>query len=130
MLVVLAEIYEAKEMHEAAIAQGQKAIGLTGRTSSALALLGHAYAMSGRPGDASKILDELNGMSKREYVSPYDVAIVYVGLGDKERAMEQLNKAYDDRAGWIIFLNVEPIFDPIRSDPAFEELVRRLKLGS
>ena len=86
--------------------------------------------MSGRPGDASKILDELNGMSKREYVSPYDVAIMYVGLGDKERAMEQLNKAYDDRAGWIIFLNVEPIFDPIRSDPAFEELVRRLKLGS
>jgi serine/threonine-protein kinase len=127
--LILAEIYIAMGMHEAAIQQCQKAIDLAGRTSSALALLGHSYAMSGRPREASKILDELNRMSKREYVSPYDVAIVYVGLRDKDRAMEQLKKAYDDRAGFIIFLNVEPIFDPIRSDPAFEELVRRLKLG-
>ena len=128
--VILAELYIAMGMHEAAIQECQKAIGLAGRTSNALALLGHSYAMSDRPREASKILDELNGMSKREYVSPYDVAIVYVGLRDKDRAMEQLNKAYDDRAGFIIFLNVEPIFDPIRSDPAFEALGRRLKLGS
>jgi hypothetical protein len=77
---------------------------------------GHAYAKSGQQGEALKILDELNGRSKHEYVSPYDVAIVHVGLGDKDRAIEQLNKAYDDRAGWIIYLNVEPIFDPTRSD--------------
>ena len=69
-------------------------------------------------------------MSKQGYVSPYDVAILYVGLGDKDRALEQLNKAYEDRAGWIIYLNVEPIFDPIRSDPRFTELVRRMRLSS
>ena len=67
-------------------------------------------------------------MSKQTYVSPYDVAILYVGLGDNDRAFEQLNKAYEDRAGWLIHLNVEPIFDPIRSDPRFGALVRRMKL--
>jgi serine/threonine-protein kinase len=60
-------------------------------------------------------------------VSPYDLAILYVGLGDKEAALEQLKKAYEDRAGWIIYLNVEPLFDPLRSDPRFAELVRRMK---
>jgi serine/threonine-protein kinase len=66
-------------------------------------------------------------MSKQAYVSPYDLAILYVGLGDKNRAMEQLNRAYDDRAGWLIYLNVEPVFDPLRSDPRFADLVSRMK---
>ena len=122
-------VYEAKGMHEEAI-HYQKAMSLAGRTSQALSLLGHAYATSGRQVEALKILDELSGMSKREYVSPYDLSIIYMGLGDKNRAIEQLSKAYEDRAGWIIYLNVEPVFDPIRSDPRFAELVRRLKLGS
>jgi tetratricopeptide (TPR) repeat protein len=126
----LAEIYEVQRMHDAAIQQCQKAIGLVGRRTPLLALMGHAYASSGRPQEALKILDELNAKSKQEYVSSYDLAILYVGLADKDRAFEQLNKAYDDRAGWIIYLNVEPIFDPIRSDPRFGELVKRLKLVS
>ena len=66
-------------------------------------------------------------MAKQAYVSPYDLAILYVGLGDKEHALEQLNKAYEDRAGWIIDINVEPVFDPLRSDPRFAELVSRMK---
>ncbi len=49
------------------------------------------------------------------------------GMGDKNRAIEQLNRAYDDRAGWLIYLNVEPVFDPLRSDPRFTELVSRMK---
>jgi tetratricopeptide (TPR) repeat protein len=130
IFINLARVYEAKGMHEEAIQQCQKAMSLAGRTSQALSLLGHAYATSGRQVEALKILDELSGMSKREYVSPYDLSIIYVGLGDKNRAIDQLNKAYDDRAGWIIYLNVEPVFDPISSDPRFVELVRRLKLSS
>jgi serine/threonine protein kinase/tetratricopeptide (TPR) repeat protein len=130
LFINLARVYEAKGMYEEAIQQCQKATGVAGRTSQALSLLGHAYAKSGRQVEALKVLDELSGMSKREYVSPYDLSIIYVGLGDKNSAIEQLNKAYEDRAGWIIYLNVEPVFDPIRSDPRFVELVRRLKLGS
>ena len=76
---------------------------------------------------ALKIVDELTEMAKQKYVSPYDLAVLYTGLGDKDRAIEQLNKAYDDRAGWIINLKVEPLFDPLRSDPRFAELLRRMK---
>src|SRR5437868_805720 len=123
----LGEAYELKEMHEQAIKEFQKTIVIGGRTSSVLAMLGHAYARSGRQDEARKILAELNDMSKHAYVSPYDIAILYVGLGDKEHAFNELNQAYEDRAGWIINLNVEPIFDPLRSDPRFAELVRRMK---
>jgi hypothetical protein len=61
-------------------------------------------------------------------VSPYDLAILYTGLGDKDRAIEMLNKAYEDRAGWTLYLKVEPLFDPLRTDPRFNDLVRRLDL--
>jgi hypothetical protein len=65
-----------------------------------------------------------------KYWSPYDLAIIYVGLRDKEHAFQQLEKAYDGRAGWMMYLNVDPIFDPIRSGPRFIELVGRMKLTS
>ncbi len=129
ILVILAQLSEATGNHDAAIAYCRKGIDLVGRTSVILSFLGHAYAELGRREDALKIISELNERAKTEYISPYDVAIIYVGLRDKEHALEQLEKAYDDRAGWIINLNVEPVFDPIRSDPRFIELVRRLKLS-
>ena len=123
----LGVVYEAKGMHDDAIKQFEKAIAIGGRTSGVLALLAHAYAASGRQAEAQRILAELNEMSKQAYVSSYDLAILYVGLGDKERALEQLNKAYEDRAGFILYLNVEPLFDPLRADPRFAELVRKMK---
>jgi tetratricopeptide (TPR) repeat protein len=126
----LGVVYEAKGMHDDAIKQFEKAVAIGGRTSGVLALLAHAYATSGRPAEAQKILAELNEVSKQAYVSSYDLAILYVGLGDKDRALEQLNKAYEDRAGFIIYLNVEPLFDPLRSDPRFAELVRKMKFQS
>ncbi|MEK6337552.1 MAG: tetratricopeptide repeat protein, partial [Acidobacteriota bacterium] len=123
----LGQVYEVKGMHEEAIRELQKAIVIGGRTSGALVMLGHAYASSGKQAEAQKIVDELNEMAKQSYVSPYDLAILYVGLGDKERALEQLNKAYEDRAGWIIYLKVEPLLDPLRSEPRFAEIVSRVK---
>jgi tetratricopeptide (TPR) repeat protein len=124
----LGSVYELKGMHEEAIRELQKAIEITGRTSAALAWLGHAYATSARQAEALKIVAELNERSKQENISPYDLAVLYVGLGDKDRALEKLGKAYEDRAGWIINLKVEPVFDPLRSDARFGELVSRLKL--
>jgi eukaryotic-like serine/threonine-protein kinase len=124
---ILAQVYLMKGMPDAAIKEMLKAAAIGGRTSGVLSLLGYAYAASGKPAEAQKILAELNEMSKQAYVSPYDLAILYVGLGDKNRAIEELNRAYDDRAGWLIYLNVEPMFDPLRSDPRFADLVSRMK---
>src|ERR1043165_7137765 len=126
--LALGQVYEAKGMHEEAIKSLQKAIGIGGRTSGVLAPLGRAYAASGKKVEAQKILAELKEMAKQTYVSSYDLAILHVGLGDNEHAFEQLNKAYEDRAGWIMDINVEPVFDSLRSDPRFAELVSRMKL--
>lgn len=128
--VRLAEVFELKGMHDATIHQCQKGIGVVGRNTTLLAIMARAYALSGRRQEALKILDELKAMSKQVYVSPYDVAILYVGLGDNAVRSSSLTKLMTNRAGWIIHLNVEPVFDPIRSDPRFGELVKRMKLVS
>ena len=126
--LALGTVYEVKGRPDEAIKELEKAISIAGRTSAVLAMLGRVYASSGKQAEAQKILAELNEMSKTGYVSPWDMAILYVGLGDKDRALEQLNKAYEDRAGWIIDVKVEPMLDPLRSDPRFAELVSRMNL--
>lgn len=87
-------------------------------------LLGHAYAVRGRRGDALKILAQLKDESGRRYVPPYSVAIINLGLGDKEEALRWLEKDFRDRDGWNIgFIKVDPILDPLRGDPRFQKLV-------
>ena len=124
----MGRVFGQKAMYDEAHAAYQKAINASERTPAILAALGHTYAVSGRRGEALRILDELKEMSRQNYVSPYDLAILYTGLGETDRAIEQLGKAYEQRAGWIINLKVEPLFDPLRRDPRFAELVGRLGL--
>lgn len=122
----IGQSYDQKANYVEAIASYQKAISLSERTTNLLGLLAHSYAMSGRRDEALKILAELREMSQSKPVSPYDLAIIYVGLGEKDKAIELLKRAYEERAGWIISLQVEPMFDPLRSEPGFVELQQRL----
>jgi tetratricopeptide (TPR) repeat protein len=124
--VFLGQAYDLKGSYAEAIAAYQKAIDLSQRTSNIMGLVGHAEAVAGRRSEALKILKELKEVSADKSVSAYDLAIVYTGLGDKDNAINQLNRAYAERAGWIIAIKVEPMFDPLRSDPRFADLVRRL----
>jgi tetratricopeptide (TPR) repeat protein len=93
-----------------------------------IAALGHAYAQSGEPDKANQALAELREMSKQHYISPYLTAVVYLGLGDKDQAFAWLDKAYQDRSSLLIWLKVEPLFDPLRADPRFQDLLRRVGL--
>ncbi len=93
-----------------------------------LAELGHAYALSGKKSEAEKALKELKDLSKRTYVAAYYIAIVYAGLGEKKEALAWLDKAYADRVCFLIFLNVDPELDSLRSDQRFQDLVRRVGL--
>lgn len=93
-----------------------------------MAMLGHAYALAGERGKAQEALAELHEMSKRVYFSPYFFAIVYVGLGEKEQALAWLEKTYQDRSSDLIWLKVEPLFDALRSEPRFQDLLRRVGL--
>ncbi|HEX9630139.1 MAG TPA: tetratricopeptide repeat protein, partial [Pyrinomonadaceae bacterium] len=124
----LGQSYQQKGMYTEAIKEYETAIKLMGRNPSALALLGCAYAAQGKQADASKLLEEMNGIAKEKYVSPYDLALIYASLGRKQEAIEHLNKAYDERSGWVIYLKVDPMFDSLHAEPGFTDLVRRLNL--
>jgi hypothetical protein len=91
-------------------------------------MLGHAYAVSGKKAEALKIIDGLKELSKSVYVAPYTIAIVYAGLGDKDQAFAWLDRAYDDRSGYLTWLTTDPQLDGLRSDPRFADLLRRVGL--
>jgi eukaryotic-like serine/threonine-protein kinase len=124
----LGQADEQEKMFEKAIVEFQKGVSLSGGSTYALARLGHAYAVAGKSNEAQGILKRLNDLSKQKYVSPYDMAVIYVGLGVKGQAFTWLERAYGDRSVWLDFLNVEPQLDPLRSDPHFQDLVRRVGL--
>jgi len=93
-----------------------------------LAEKARVYALSGRRGDALQTLDRLLALSKRTQVSKYPIAAVYAALGDKGQAFAYLNRAYDEHSFMLGFLRVDPALDPLRSDPRFRELLRRMEL--
>jgi len=88
--------------------------------------LGYAYAKSGDHAKAEAIIAELNQMSSRRFVSPACIALVYLGLGEKQQALEGLEKAYEVRSQWLSLLKVDKIFDPLRSEPRFIELLKKV----
>jgi len=93
-----------------------------------LALLGHVYAVTGKRGEAQKIIGELNEQSKRMYVDPYFLAQIHTALGDRDKAFQELEKAYEEHSSWLVWLKVEPKFDSLRSDSRFTNLIQRIGL--
>jgi TolB-like protein/Flp pilus assembly protein TadD len=120
--------YVQKGMYEEAIVVLRKAQSLDDAWPT-LAWLGHTYARAGQQEQAQKVLAELQERAKREHVSGYGLALVYLGLGEKEQAVAALEKAYQLRDGFLPFLKVDPFFDSLRSDPRFIDLLQRLKLA-
>jgi DNA-binding winged helix-turn-helix (wHTH) protein/TolB-like protein len=121
--------YLQKKMNAEALAEIQQSQTLSGGNAEEIAYLGYAYGVTGKRAEAEKVLDELQQQSKRRYVSPYLIALVYIGLSNKDQAFIWLEKAYEERAVNLMYLKVEPIFDPLRSDPRFTELLRRMNLS-
>jgi Flp pilus assembly protein TadD len=120
--------YEQKGMFEEAIAEFQKGSSLSGGDPRTAGALGHAYAVSGRKDRAQEVLAELKELSRRRYVAPFEIAVVYIGLGEKEQTFEWLEKAYQDHSPWLIRLKVDPRFDSIHGDSRYRDLRRRIGL--
>ena len=118
--------YESKGSFTEAIAEYQKATQLDG-DPYALAYLGHAYGASGDNENASKVLEQLKEIAKQRAVSPFSFALVCVGLGQSEQAVEWLEKSFQERAfADVGYIKVDPRFDSLRSNPRFVELLRRM----
>jgi tetratricopeptide (TPR) repeat protein len=113
-----------------AIAEFQRGRELSGNSAHLRAMLAYSYARAGKTSEARKILHELNQLSAPDSVSPFDLAGVHIGLGEKDEAFAWLEKRYQERFWFLGYLKVEPLFDPLRSDPRFTDLVRRVGLPS
>jgi len=125
---ILGHTYAANQQFDEAVAAAEKAVELSERTPGALGILGLAYGLAGRKADANKVLNELLKLNESRYVTPAALVNVYIGLGDKDQAFAWLEKAYEERSNYIAYLKVFPIVDPLRSDPRFADLVRRVGL--
>jgi tetratricopeptide (TPR) repeat protein len=91
-------------------------------------MLGLVYALAGRVSEARKLLDELIGLARVSYVSPAYLGWIHVGLGESDRAFECFEKAIEDHSYVTLFLGVDPLYDPIRSDPRYHALLRKMNL--
>jgi len=126
--MVLGQAYEQKNAYPQALSELQKAVGISHDSPQMLGALGHAYGASGHRSEAEKVLVKLTEQSKKQYVSPFYVAIVYMGLAENDKAVDWLEKAYKDRSNAIVFSKVDPQLDPLRSTPRFQVLLHRLAL--
>ena len=95
-------------------------------TAEPHATIGYVYGRMGRAPDARKVISDLQDLAKKEYIAPLNFAKVYIGLGDKDQAFAWLEKGYKQRDFWLLFLKGEPTYDPLRSDPRFQDLLRRI----
>ena len=123
---MLARTYMANGMYQEAIITYQKAGSLFGANPAQVAALGQAYAKRGIRGYYLWQLQRLREESKHRYVSAADFAYVFAGLGEKDEAFSYLEKAYEDRDCYLTRLQVLPALDPLRSDPRFQDLLRRM----
>ena len=118
--------YEQKGMYREAIAELQMAVNLSGNSPHIKAELGHAYAIAGETTPALDILDELKRESTETHISSYDIAVIYIGLGRKDQALEALENAYQERSEWLRYVKVDTRLDPLRGDPRFEKLANQV----
>src|SRR5215210_2165163 len=110
-----------------AVKAAEKALDLSGGGTFYIAALGAAYAAAGREKDARAALERLAQLSVHGYISPYQLSLIHLHLGEHERALELLQDAYAIRDAWVVWLGVEPQFDPLRGDPIFEGILRDLR---
>ncbi len=123
--------YAQKGMYREALAELQEA-GAVYKEAGAgytepLSVIGLVYAVSGRPGQAQHVLEELKAIRKQKYVPPWSIVRVYAGLGQKDQAFAWLEKGFQERDNRLIWLKVDPMFDNLRCDPRFADLLRRLR---
>ena len=128
-LVNTGRAFQQKGMHREAQAVFQRLLAASPDNPALLAMAGYGDAISGEKSEAEKIISRLKQLSRQTYVPSVYTALVYTGLGDKNHAFEWLDKAYAERCEYLVYLPTEPIADPLRKDPRFDALLKRVGLA-
>lgn len=126
--LVLGQAYEQKGQYDLAISELKKATAHSPNSPLMLGALGDAYAAAGDTAEAEKLREDLVRRSSEQYVSPVYVALIFTGLRENDKALDWLDQAYPDRLNPLVFLKVDPELDPLRSNPRFRDLQRRIGL--
>lgn len=121
-------VYERKGMYREAVAALEKSVSLSLLHTLPLGVLGHTYAAAGKHRKALAVLDRLDELASKRPVSHVSKALVWIGLGEKEKAFESLEMAYGQSSPMLYYLNIWPHFDNLRSEPRFQELMQRIGL--
>jgi tetratricopeptide (TPR) repeat protein len=126
--ILLGRVYVAKGMSDRAVDELKRAERLMGPRPDLTTPYAWVLARAGRPREARAMLDELRRISKPRDPAPIRLAVIHLGLGETDRAFEELEQAFEARDWQMVLLNVEPLFDGVRSDPRFAALVERVGL--
>jgi serine/threonine-protein kinase len=121
--------YDLQGKYNDALTELQRAVSSATKSTLVKSELGYAYAKAGRREDALRVIDELQRSPGERRVSPFHFALIYIGLGENDRAIELLEKAYDERVERLVWLRADPRFDPLRLDPRFKEIMIRMGLS-
>ncbi len=125
---MLGQFYLSRSESENAIAEFNKTLEIIPGFATAIASLGHAYALMGRQVEARQLVQELLDKSATSYVPPALIAEVEFALGDKEKAYEHLERAFEERSNWLLYFKAFPGFDDIRAEEKFAKLIKRMGL--
>ena len=125
---VLGLLYMTTGRSDLAIAAGEKAVTLSGGSPLMRAALAHSYGKAGRTKEALQILDDLTGLAKCKYVAPHFFAGIHIGLGENDLALDCLQQSYEEHSHWLIYLHIDPTMDDLRSEPRFQDLLKRVGL--
>jgi serine/threonine protein kinase/tetratricopeptide (TPR) repeat protein len=125
---ILGLLYRVTGRYESAITAGEKAVALSAGSPVMRAALAHTYAKAGRKSEALQVLDDLTDLAKHKYVVPHFLAGIHIGLREYDRAIESLEKSWEDHSHWLIYLHIDPSMDDLRNDPRFQSLLKRVGL--
>src|ERR1700751_3588368 len=127
---ILGLVYRTTGRYDLAITEGEKGVKLSGGSPLVRASLAHSYGKAGRREEATQILDDLAELAKQKYVAPHFLAGIHIGLGENGRALDYLEKSYEDHSHWLIYLHIDPTMDDLRNESRFQDLLKRVGLPS
>ena len=127
---ILGLVFRKMARFELAIAEGEKGVTFSGDSPLLRAGLAQTFGTARRREEAIKILDDLTKQAKQKYVPSYFFAGIHIGLGEDDRAIEYLEKSYEEHSHWLIYLHLDPSMDPLRSNSLFQALLWRIGLPS
>ena len=125
---ILGLAYRKKDSYEMAIVEGEKGVATSGGGPLMQAALAQTCGMAGKTKEAKEILERLTALAKEQYVSSYFFAGIYAGLGENDKALAYLEKAYEEKSHWLIYLHIDPGMDTLRDGPRFQDLLCRIGL--